>query len=387
MLDAHDPRQDDRTGGEQAGHRRRGDAGGEQHHHRNQDDNCLAGARPHGHRLTTHQFRRIDDQDIRILEPVVESFPCSLQKHRVASLQHDTSCISRCVGGGKLGIGTLHRKDDQVAALGDHAGENVLAYKAGARRDHHLGEARTAIEQRLLSLPWRRQLAECEVFVGTECGGRLGVAPQQQVIALGDSGSAQRAGRFTLLNGDELQVGIGGQLDRRSGDAYEGRSCAHAHLVDAAGKAVLLDERLRMAAEVGRHGRAIAFGQESVSEQYDDRHRAGQQRQPDKREFEEAEAAEARVGRSFRDQNVHRCTGQGEHRAGMCGKDKWHKQLRRIPLQPDGDDDHHRQKRGDGAVDADQRGEQGDHDPSSAAGGAYGFLRRRRGSGVARPMR
>ena len=267
----------------------------------------------------------------------------------------------RCVGGGNLRAGALHRKDDQVAALGDHAGENVLADKAGARRDHHLGETRTAIEQRLLALPWRRRLAECEVFVGGECGGRLGVSPQQQVIALGDDGSAQRASRFTLLNGDELQFGIGGQLDRRRGHADKGRTCAHAHLVDAAGKAVLLDERLRVAAEVGRHGRAIAFGQEPFSEQYDDRHRSCQQRQADKREFEEAEAAHASVAASVRDQDVHRRTGQSQLRAGMRGKDQRQQQLRRISLQADGDDDHHRQKRGDGAIDADQRREERDH--------------------------
>ena len=116
-----------------------------------------------------------------------------------------------------------------------------------------------------------------------------------------------------------------------------------------------------MAAEVGGHGRAIAFGQEPFSEQYDDRHRSRQQRQADKREFEEAEAAHAGVAARVRDQDVHRRAGQSQLRAGMRGKNQRHEQLRRISLQADGDDDHHRQERGHGAIDADQRRKERDH--------------------------
>ena len=42
-----------------------------------------------------------------------------------------------------------------------------------------------------------------------------------------------------------------------------GRTGTHTHLVDSVGKAILLDKRLGVAAEVGGHRRAIALGQES----------------------------------------------------------------------------------------------------------------------------
>ena len=56
-------------------------------------------------------------------------------------------------------------------------------------------------------------------------------------------------------------------------------------------------------------------------------------------------------------------------------------------FEPDGDDDHHRQQRGDGAVDADQRGEQRDqaHRQDQKAGPA--FLARATDQKLARPRR
>ena len=137
-----------------------------------------------------------------------------------------------------------------------------------------------------------------------------------------------------------------------------GRARPHAHLVDAAGEAVLLDQRLGVTAEVGRHRGAVAIGQEPLSEEDDDRHRAGEQRHADQGELEEAEAADACVASGLGDQHVHRRSGQGQHRARMRSENQRHQELRGLPLQPDRNHDHHRQQRGDRAVEADQRGEQ-----------------------------
>ena len=75
-----------------------------------------------------------------------------------------------------------------------------------------------AIEQRVLALAGRRLLAEREVHLRRECCGRFGFAAQQQVVALGDHGPAQRPGGFALLNGDELQPGIAPKIDRQMTD-------------------------------------------------------------------------------------------------------------------------------------------------------------------------
>ena len=127
LLDAHDPRQDDRTGSKQSGYRRRHDAGGEKQDHRDQDDDGLAGARPHGHGLTTHQLGRIDDKNVWIVEVDVEGLPGSLKQHRVTRLQHDTAGVRCALTAAVSGAGALHRQNDQVAAFGDHARKNASA--------------------------------------------------------------------------------------------------------------------------------------------------------------------------------------------------------------------------------------------------------------------
>jgi hypothetical protein len=136
------------------------------------------------------------------------------------------------------------------------------------------------------------------------------------------------------------------------------RALADPHLVDAAGKPVLLDQRLGVTAEIGGHRGAVALGQEPLSEEDDDRHRAREQGDADKRELEEAETADAGIASGFGDEHVHRRAGQREHRAGMGGEDQRHQELRGVALEADGDDHHHRQQGRYRAVDADQRGEQ-----------------------------
>ena len=269
-----------------------------------------------------------------------------------------------------------------------HAGEDGLPDQARARRDHHLGEAGTAIEQRVLAAAAGLLLAEREMHLHGEFGGRLRVAAQQEVVALCDARAPQRRAGVLVLDGDQLQ-GPGRPTGRcRSGACADiGRAVAHAQLEDAAGEAVLLDQRLGVAAEVGGHGRAVPLGQEALAEQHDDDHRAGEQRHAGQSELEEAEAADAGIDAGLGDEDVDRRAGEGQQRSGMGGEHQRHQKLRRVPLQPDGDDDDDGQQRRDRAVDADQRGEQRDEASSSGRGAGRGFPRPRRGSGAGRPRR
>ena len=178
-------------------------------------------------------------------------------------------------------------------------GKTVSPDQARARRDHHFGEAGAAVEQRLLALPRRGSSSRKARCI---CRRRRRPPPPHRRAAAGGrprrwpAGAA--AGRVALLDGDELQPGIAGEVDARRRRCRQRAKLARTRsLVDAAGQAVLLDQRPGMAAEVGGHGRAVALGQQPLSEQHDDRHRPGQQRHADEREFEEAEAADAGIAR------------------------------------------------------------------------------------------
>ena len=61
-----------------------------------------------------------------------------------------------------------------------------------------------------------------------------------------------------------------------------------------------------MAAEIRRHGFAIAEGQQLFAEQHDDGHAADDQRNADEGELEEAEAGEPGILCGFRYQHVDR---------------------------------------------------------------------------------
>ena len=135
---------------------------------------------------------------------------------------------------------------------------------------------------------------------------------------------------------------------------------------------VLLDERARVLAEVGRQHARAALRQQALAEQHDDRDRADQERDADERELEVAEAAHAGVVGGLRDDHVHRRAREHEQRAGVRGERERQQQLRGRAAEPHRHHDDDRQQRGDGAVDADQRRQQRDeqhrqHDQPSAA--------------------
>ena len=93
-------------------------------------------ARAERHGLAAHQLGRVDDAARRGSPQVAEVRPRALDEQRVAHLQ-------RRVAGPHSSPAALHGEHDQVAAVGDHAREDVLADEVRARRDHHLGDARS----------------------------------------------------------------------------------------------------------------------------------------------------------------------------------------------------------------------------------------------------
>ena len=80
---------------------------------------------------------------------------------------------------------------------------------------------------------------------------------------------------------------------------------------------------------------------------------------PDERELEEPEPPHPRVSRVPGDDDVDRRPGEGEQRPGMSSERERHEDLGRRHVEADGHHGDDGQKRGDGAVHADQRCEHG----------------------------
>ena len=146
--------------------------------------------------------------------------------------------------------------------------------------------------------------------------------------------------------------------------------------MDIAGQAELLDEGGGVFAQVGRKRLAGPHRQQALAEKDRDGHASGDQRDAHEGELEIAEPAGAGVLGGLEDQHVHRRAGQRQHRARMRAEDQRHQHLRRRTPQTHGHDHDHRQERRDGAVDADQRGKDADHQhhqddqPRAAVAGA-----------------
>ena len=121
----------------------------------------------------------------------------------------------------------------------------------------------------------------------------------------------------------------------------------------------MLDQRLGMTTEIGRHLGAVALGEKAFAEQDDDGHRASEQRNAHEGKLEETELTDAGLESGLRDEDVHRRAGQRKHRSRMGGKDERHQELRRFPLETNRHDDHDRQQSGNRAVDADHGGQHG----------------------------
>ena len=288
----------------------------------------------------------------------IEGLPGSLEQHGVAGAQGDAAATGFRVAGACLASGPLHRENDEVAAVGDHAREDGLTDETRAWRDHHLGQAGATVEQGVLAVVRRRVLAKREMHCAWRAWRPLPPSPRTSMWSPSATGRRRGAALSPSCTATSCTPGNAERstCDRRKADIGRGR--AHAHLEDAVGEPVLLDQRLGMAAEVGRHRGAVALGQKALAEEDDDRHRAGKQRNADEGELEEAESTGAGLERRLRDEDVHRRAGEGQHRSRMGGEDERHQELRRLPLQAHRHHDHDRQQGGDRAVDADQGGQQ-----------------------------
>ncbi len=217
---------------------------------------------------------------------LVERGPGALQQHRVAHLE---SHFARA----EILAAALHREDQQVAALGDHAGEDLAPHQRGARRDHDLGQAGGAVEQRVGHGLLGFFRAEGQVHVVGEAGGGRGFAPQQQRVAFLDRRTRGRPAAG--LHTDQAQPRIGIQAQRRGGGADQRRTRTHAQAEGIALEPVLLDQRAGVTREIARHRGAAGVRQQFLAQQHQDHHRAGEQRHAHQRELEEAEVAGAGV--------------------------------------------------------------------------------------------
>ncbi len=136
-----------------------------------------------------------------------------------------------------------------------------------------------------------------------------------------------------------------------------------AQLMDVAGQAELLDEGLRVLAEIGRQRLAVPHRQQPLAEENRDRDASGQ---PAERRQGRIRNSRSRAGpascEASKDEHVHRRAREREHRSRMGAEHQRHQHLRRrtrpsrtaITTMTG-------QKRRDGAVDADERGQERDH--------------------------
>ncbi len=123
-------------------------------------------------------------------------------------------------------------------------------------------------------------------------------------------------------------------------------------------EAILLDERPRVRAEVGRQRVAAPLRQQSLPEKEHDRQRPEERGHSGERELEVAEPAHAGVLGGVEGDHVHRRSGEREQPSGTRGERERHEQLRRRNPEPDCDDDDHRQQRGHRPDEADERAQE-----------------------------
>jgi hypothetical protein len=174
LVDAEHAEYDHGNRGQQPGDGRRHQAGGEQQDHGRKDAHRLPGAGTHGHRLTPHQLGRVDHQHVGVVEVLVQRLPAALEEQGVARREGDLAWAQALAA-------ALDGEDDQIAAGRDHAGEDRLPDQTRARRDHHLGKTRGAVEQRFGDIAAAVFGAEGEMLLGGERACRLGRAAHDQV--------------------------------------------------------------------------------------------------------------------------------------------------------------------------------------------------------------
>ena len=112
----------------------------EKHHHEEHADRALrSGAERH--RLPANELGGVDDEDVGVVEVLAECIPRTLKENRVAGGEHVLT--------GPIFTSALDGEDDEIAAVGDHPGEDGLTDQAGARRNHDLCDPGARSEERI----------------------------------------------------------------------------------------------------------------------------------------------------------------------------------------------------------------------------------------------
>ncbi len=329
---------------------------------------CTA-PRTHRQRLSADEVGRVDDEDLGRGEVAVERGPGPLQEQDVAGGERR--------GGGEVLALPLDGEDDEVAARRDHAREEPLADQRRARGDHHLGEARGAVEEVVLDLARvalssrsRRPRSEASAAIASP-------SPRTTSDVVGLQGPRRAPCPSLSRTVTRVTSSRCGELERRPRRADQRRAGGDAELVEAGVEAELLDEGAGVGAEVGRQHPALAVRAGARGREDGQGDAADDEGHADPGELEVVEALAPGLERGLEHEDVHRRAGQRQHRAAMGAEDQRHQQLRRRVAQADGGDDDHREQRGDGAVDADQRREHaaeqhGERDQAVAAGAGAG---------------
>ena len=309
--------------------------------------------RAHGHGLPADELRRVDDEDVGVIEVLVERLPGPLEQQRVARGQHG---LVRTL----VLTPALHGQDDEIAAGRDHPRKHGLPDHAGSGRDDDLGETGRAVEQRFRDIAAvssdrkARTLSAARLAAASASPRTMRMSPA--VMVRPPSGPLPSP----AWTPTRVMPGYSFRSTAVRGTPTYGRAGPHPELEEPIVEPVLLAERPGVPAEVGRHRPAAPLRQQALPEQHHDRHGPKQQRDPHDGELEVAEAAHAGVHRRLRHEHVHRRAGERQQRPGVGRKHEGHEQLRGRAAEPDGHDDDHRQEGGHRPVDADQRGEERD---------------------------
>ncbi len=255
--------------------------------------------------MPSDEFRRVDDEDVGVVEVLVERLPRPLEQQCVADGQR---AFARTL----VLAPALNGQDDEVAARRDHSGEHQLPDHRGTRRDHDLGQTRCAVEERLDDVVSRILQSERERFVGSQTGGRLCFAAHDQPIALGERGPTQWTRLVRGLHSDECETGVVREVDGARRRIEVRRARAQSELEEPVVEPVLLDQRPRVLAQIGRHRATAPVRQQALSEQHDDRDGPEQQRDSDDGELEESEWPDAGFHGGVRQDHVDGCAGERE---------------------------------------------------------------------------
>ena len=173
------PQQDHGAGGEQPGHRRRHQARRQQDHHGGQHGQRLLGARAHRDGLAADQLGRIDDQHVGVW-PAARRAPA---RSPAAAACRPPPARSRC-GPRSSPLRCTARMTRSPLGV-TMPGNTASPINAGARRDHDLGEAGSAVEQGVGDIGGRSSVAQRQALVGRQARRRLRVAAHDEEIALG----------------------------------------------------------------------------------------------------------------------------------------------------------------------------------------------------------